>query len=131
MARCRSTLIELPEDGFSRSALRVLADGRKMSHRLMVTRADLRLRDASGSGRQTLSISGVQDKVGLKLLRGHLIPEETESRYILKPMHYIQCRLHKDIPANEHLTMQIASQIFDIPTAANACVILNDGELAY
>ena len=45
MARCRSTLIELPEDGFSRSALRVLADGRKMSHRLMFTRADLRLRD--------------------------------------------------------------------------------------
>lgn len=131
MARCRSTLIELPEDGFSRSALRVLADGRKMSHRLMVTRADLRLRDASGSGRQTLSISGVQDKVGLKLVRGHLIPEETESRYILKPIPSIQCRLHKDIPANEHLTMQIASQIFDIPTAANACVVLNDGELAY
>lgn len=131
MARCRSTLIDLSEDGFSRSALRALADGRKMSHRLTFTRADLQLRDYSGSGRKTLSISGVQDKVGLKLVRGHLIPEEAGSRYILKPIPSVQCQFQEDIPANEHLTMQIASQIFGIATAANACVILNDGELAY
>ena len=34
-------------------------------------------------------------------------------------------------PVNEHLTMQIARQVFDIETADNALVAFDDGELAY
>lgn len=35
------------------------------------------------------------------------------------------------MPANEHLTMQIADQVYDLETAANACIELADGEPAY
>lgn len=132
MARCRSTLVDLPNEGFSRKASRALADGRRIPFMLNFTRQSLQLRSIEGAGHKTLSISGVQGKVGLKLVRGNFVLDEVESRYILKPIPEV-FHLHfiTDIPANEHLTMQIASQVFGIVTAANACVILEDGELAY
>jgi serine/threonine-protein kinase HipA len=37
----------------------------------------------------------------------------------------------EDVPANEHLTMQFAEQVFGMTTAANALVYLKDGEPAY
>jgi serine/threonine-protein kinase HipA len=39
--------------------------------------------------------------------------------------------LQTDVPANEHLTMQIAGQLFGIAVPPNACVELSDGEPAY
>ena len=62
-----------------------------------------------------------------------LIPTQTDGRFILKPIP----RIHdsainlEDIAANEHLSMQISSQIFKIPTAANGLIEFKDGELAY
>lgn len=35
------------------------------------------------------------------------------------------------MPANEHLTMQIAYQVFKMSTAANACIYLEDDSMAY
>jgi hypothetical protein len=40
-------------------------------------------------------------------------------------------RFKHDIPANEHLSMQLASQLFGIATAVNAVIRFADGELAY
>jgi serine/threonine-protein kinase HipA len=35
------------------------------------------------------------------------------------------------MPANEHLTMQIARQVFGIETAENALIFFQNGEQAY
>ena len=39
--------------------------------------------------------------------------------------------LNKISPANEHLTMQIASQVYNIPTAANGLCFFQNDEPAY
>ena len=78
------------------------------------------------------SISGVQDKISLKLSGKDLIPTTSEGKYILKPIPESQVlQLQNDISANEHLTMQIAKQIFKIQTAENALINFADGESTY
>jgi len=129
-SRCLSTLVELPREGFSAGALNKLADRRKFPHRLNLTRAELVQIRASQTAR--LSISGVQDKVSLRLHRGELIPTESGGQYILKPVPSLALpQFQAEVPANEHLTMQAAEQLFGIRTAANALIRLADGELAY
>ena len=120
----------LPEEGYSRRARRRLSDGRKLSPRLSITRADIPRIRAETAAR--MSISGVQDKVSLRLERGHLVVAATGGEYILKPIPGTRLpELHDDLPANEHLTMQLAEQVFGIRTAANGLVRLADDELAY
>lgn len=98
---------------------------------LPFTRADLRLPIAIRSGQRN-SISGVQAKVLLSLVDGEFRLVESGGDYILKPVPSdSESRFAADIPANEHLTMQIASRIFGIETAENCCVRFADGELAY
>lgn len=81
-----------------------------------------------------MSLSGVQDKISLKFGDdGHLIPTATNGEYILKPIprtHESAINL-EDISANEHLSMQLSSQVFKIPTAYNGLIAFSDGELAY
>ena len=62
-----------------------------------------------------------------------MIPSEQErSRYILKPAPSSYALLErKDCPANEHLSMQLASQVYHIETAPNALCFFSDGEQAY
>ena len=78
------------------------------------------------------SISGVQDKISLKIDNNRLVPTDTGGEYILKPVpvNHIP-NFQSDVPANEHLTMQIAAQIFKINTARNALIYFKDGEPAY
>ena len=98
---------------------------------LPFTKADLRLPIATRSGLRN-SISGVQAKVLLSLVDGEFRLVESGGDYILKPVPSdSESRFAADIPANEHLTMQIASRIFGIETAENCCVRFADGELAY
>ncbi len=131
MHRCMSTLVDIPHEGYSAAAERLLAGGyRRFPHRLTFNRSDVvefRLRAA-----EHMSISGVQDKVSLKLVRGKLTPTEQDGEYILKPVPTADIpRFKHDIPANEHLSMQLASQLFGIATAVNAVIRFADGELAY
>lgn len=128
--RCYSTLAPLARDGFSPRARARLADRRRVPHELAITRADLpRLRAET---MRRVSISGVQDKLSLDLVRGRFVVVEGGGRYLLKPIPGARLpELHDDLPANEHLTMQLAEQVFGLETAANACVRLADGELAY
>lgn len=78
------------------------------------------------------SISGVQDKISLKLVENELLPTSENGEYILKPIPQDHIpKFQNDIPANEHITMQIAKQIFKIQTAGNALIAFQDGELAY
>ncbi len=82
-----------------------------------------------------ISLSGVQPKASLVLNGdGQLVKPEEDERgtYILKPAPSSYALLErKYCPANEHLTMQLASQVYHIETAANAICFFKDGEAAY
>jgi serine/threonine-protein kinase HipA len=79
-----------------------------------------------------LSISGVQLKYSLRLENKELVLTEKGGEYILKPIPPAQQLFHVDqVPENEHLTMQIAKQIFSIPTAENVLIHFQDGTPAY
>ncbi|MBI2416396.1 MAG: HipA domain-containing protein [Ignavibacteriales bacterium] len=87
---------------------------------------DMKLRASS-----RVSISGVQIKHPLKLEKTKLLLTESGGEYILKPVPH-GTFLHLDqAPANEHLTMQIAKQLFNIETAQNASIYFSDGAPAY
>jgi serine/threonine-protein kinase HipA len=131
MFKCLSSLADIPHEGYSPVAERSLAGGnRKFPHRLTFKRTDVvEYRAASA---EHMSISGIQDKISLKLDRGTLKSTAQDGEYILKPVPSLDfLKFKDDVPANEHLTMQLASQVCKIQTAVNACIYLSDGELAY
>lgn len=63
---------------------------------------------------------------------GNLKLYEKNGQYILKPIPPAKQLINlDDAPENEHLTMQIADQLFNINTAANALIRFKDGQPAY
>ena len=131
MPVCRCTLKSCSEDGFSAAGKRAFTDGRsKVPHQLDFTRKDVIQHREDQV--KTLSISGVQDKISLQLHRGKFTPVSSGGSFILKPIPgNINLQHIEAVPANEHLTMQLAGQVFDIKTPACALVDLADGEPAY
>lgn len=79
-----------------------------------------------------VSISGVQEKFPLRLdgsqLRLAAIDEQ--GIYILKPISSVNTKANQ-LPANEHLTMQLARQVFDLETAENALIFFHSGAAAW
>jgi len=129
---CRSSLSPVEKEGYAPSARRALAGGNKQfPHRLSFARADVI--SFRTDHIEHMSISGVQDKISLKLERGgKLRPTEKDGEYILKPVPSTPLpALQTDVPANEHLTMQLAGQLLGVAVPPNACVELSDGEPAY
>ena len=133
---CPSTLAE----GFSTyspTALKLLFDGHTVSHVLSFDSPNNETSNdkdySTHVGR--ISLSGVQPKAALTLHTDGLLvkPAENErGQYILKPAPQSYALLEsKYCPANEHLSMQIASQVYHIETAANAVCFFRDGEAAY
>jgi serine/threonine-protein kinase HipA len=131
MYRCMSTLRDTPNEGFIAPAAHQLAGGnRKFPYQLTFNRMDVVEFRVQAAGH--MSISGIQDKISLKLVRGRLEPTERGGEYILKPVPTADIpRFKDDVPANEHVTMQIAAQVFGIATPPNAVIRFADGELAY
>ncbi len=85
-------------------------------------------------GINQLSVSGVQEKLSAIVANGKIIlsPPGAIGRYIIKPVPaYKHLRFRDQIPANEHLTMQIARQIYGIKTAENGLIFFKNGEPAY
>ncbi len=82
--------------------------------------------------RKRMSISGVQEKFSVLLEKNklRLIQENEQGLYILKPIPNVG-KNTEYMPANEHLTMQIARQVFDIETAENALIFFKNGNPAY
>lgn len=82
--------------------------------------------------RKRISISGVQEKISFIREDNYLRPthKEEQGQYILKPIprDLVQVDL---VPANEHLTMQIARQVFGMQTAENAMIFFRNGKPAY
>lgn len=121
---------------YSPAALRQLFDGVEVSHILPFNSPNSDTEDNREYTRHVgrISLSGVQPKASLLLLNGQLQQPSADERgqYILKPAPTSYTLLErKYCPANEHLSMQLASQIYHIETAANAICFFRDGEAAY
>lgn len=79
-----------------------------------------------------LSISGVQLKYSLRLEKNKLILSEQYGQYILKPIPPSRQLINiENAPENEHLTMQMAEQLFKITSAANGLILFRDEQPAY
>ena len=119
-------------DTYSPSCLRKMFDGRRVSHII-----DLSLdgnADNIAAAINKISVSGAQEKLSAVVDKGHIIltPPQQQGRYIIKPIpDYKHLRFRNNIPANEHLTMQIASQVYGIKTAENALAFFADGQMVY
>ncbi len=130
---CPGTLAE-DFSSYSPSCLRNLFDGKKVSHILPFDSPTKDEEDAALfiENRQRISISGVQEKVSLRLEKNKLrLTKPGEfGTYILKPIPRDLKKVNQ-VPANEHLTMQIARQVYGITTAENALIFFRDGTPAY
>jgi serine/threonine-protein kinase HipA len=121
-------------DTYSPAFLRKMFNGKKVSHILPFASPNDEgpLQEKFIENRERLSISGVQIKLSVILDKNNLrLTEDGEQgQYILKP---IPADLLKrtQVPANEHLTMQIAEQVYNISTAVNGMIFFNDGKPAY
>ena len=82
--------------------------------------------------KKRMSISGVQEKFSILLNKNQLrlIQKNEQGHYILKPIPNVGKNTDQ-MPANEHLTMQIAAQVFNIETAENALIFFKNGDPAY
>ncbi|KYG73329.1 phosphatidylinositol kinase [Roseivirga spongicola] len=130
---CPGTLAE-GNSSYSRTALKRVFDGKKVSHIMpyLAPYTDETTDELFEENRKNLSISGVQEKFSVKLdsNKVRLIKEGEQGEYILKPIP--RAGKHPEqMPANEHLTMQIARQVFGIETAENALIFFKDGSPAY
>jgi serine/threonine-protein kinase HipA len=128
---CPSTL----QDGYttySPKALHHLFDGKKISHYLkyFVSEAKKEQRKLLTENRTRISISGVQEKFSMRLEKKELVLTDKMGEYILKPiptdLDYVEF-----VPANEHVTMQIASQVYKLDVAKNGLIFFADDKPAY
>ena len=81
-----------------------------------------------------ISVSGVQEKFPATVNDGiiSIAGDNERSTHILKPAPWDRTlRYRKMIPANEHLTMQIASQVYGIQTAVNGLCFTPKGQTVY
>lgn len=130
---CPGTLAE----GFTTygpGCLRNLFNGRKVNHVLPYEppQQSEEVAEQFMENRKRISISGVQEKLSFILEKNllRLTTQGEHGTYILKP---IPGDLKKvdQVPANEHLTMQIAKQVYGINTAENAMIFFKNGSPAY
>lgn len=130
---CPGTLAEGNET-YSRTALKRMFEGKSVSHILPYVSplADEDTDALFTENQQGLSISGVQEKFSVLLEKNklRLIKKGEYGQYILKPVPRFG-KNSDQMPANEHLTMQIARQVFGIETAENALIFFKDGKPAY
>ncbi|MDX5481239.1 MAG: HipA domain-containing protein [Hymenobacteraceae bacterium] len=131
--RCPGTLAA----GFSTyspAARRRTFQGNKVSHLLPYLPPQASETDAEKfrENRKRISISGVQEKLSLLMEKNQLRltqPNE-QGQFILKPIPRDVARPDL-VPANEHLTMQLAQQVYKLNVADSALVFFQNGEPAY
>lgn len=130
---CPGTLSE-GFDTYSRTALNRVFMGKKVNHVLPYdSPASNPNTDALfDENRKSISISGVQKKFSVLLDKNklRLIHKKEQGTYILKPIPGTG-KKRDQMPANEHVTMQIARQVYGIETAENALIFFKDGTPAY
>lgn len=139
---CPSTL----QEGFNKyspTALKVLSGGKPVScilpYEVLTADREAQIQIQQGNGR--LSLSGAQSKYSMVLgekpdqegfYHFQFANHNERGQYILKPAPVSLAIIDRDdCPANEHLSMQLASQVYGIETAANAICFFRDGTPAY
>ena len=119
---------------YSPAFLRRMFNGKQVSHVLSYDAPQVNEADALKfmENRKRISISGVQEKMSLILSKNKLRLTEVgeQGTYILKPIPRDLKKVNQ-VPANEHLTMQIAAQVYGINTAENGLIFFKDGTPAY
>lgn len=131
--RCPSTLQEGFET-YNPKALKTMFGGKKVSHILDFNIEEFRSGTSLEEAMHRISVSGVQEKFPAVIDNGkiRLSLDKERSTYMLKPAPWDQTLAErKQIPANEHLTMQIAAQVYGIQTAANALCFTPKGQMVY
>lgn len=130
---CPGTLVEGCET-YSSSCLRRLFYGKSVSHLLTMPspQKDEDTLAAFLENMKRISISGFQNKISMVMDRNalRLTREGEQGTHILKPIPSL-LKKRGEVPANEHLTMQIARQVYGINTAENALIFFKGGEPAY
>lgn len=131
---CPSTLMP----GFASYSPKAMKDlfgkrSKKISHILSFTAPGTNSQQTKtfNEKRKSISISGFQEKYSIKLNKNQLELVEKSGEFILKPIPTERLELVEDLPANEHLTMQIAYQVYHINTATNGLIFFKDGTPAY
>lgn len=132
---CPSILQE-GNDTYSPIARRTLFDGHAVSHIFSEASPDTGTVEANEAVKSVgrISLSGAQPKFSIVVDDDKLryIREGEQGTFILKPRPTAYQIINRDFcVANEHVTMQIASQVYGIETAANAICFFNDGTPAY
>lgn len=130
---CPGTLAE-GYTAYSPSCLRNLFSGKKVNHVLPYEQPQQseEVTKQFIENRKRISISGVQEKLSFILDKNilRLTKEGEQGTYILKPIPR-DLKNVDQVPANEHLTMQIAKQVYRLNTAENAIIFFRDGTPAY
>lgn len=130
---CPGTLAE-GFNTYSPGCLRNLFNGKKVNHILPYEQPQQseEVAEQFMENRKRISISGVQEKLSLLLEKNilRLTKEGEQGTYILKPVPGDLKKVDQ-VPANEHLTMQIAKQVYRLNTAENAMIFFKNGSPAY
>jgi serine/threonine-protein kinase HipA len=128
---CLITL-EPSEVPYSKKGKKLLLGYRDCSHIIpyKLNEAAVQFEEKLMANQTRISISGVQDKYSIKILKKEFQLTDTAGTYILKPK-TSNLKKNEYVPINEHLTMLIANKVFDIETAACGLVLFADGEPAY
>jgi serine/threonine-protein kinase HipA len=121
-------------DTYSPMVIKRLFNGKKVSHLLSFDSPDKSeaTLELFLENRKRISISGVQEKLSFILDGAMLRPtrQGEQGTYILKPIPRDLMQVNQ-VPANEHLTMQMAKQVFGLETAENAMIFFANGQPAY
>ena len=130
--KCLGCYKKIEKNEYCLSCRKKLFDGKRVSTVLDFDKPKAENMTMYNEHSKRMSISGVQLKYSLKLVGNKLELCETNGQYIIKPIPTADhLEMMEDAPENEHLTMQIASQIFNIKTAHNALIYFKDGTPAY
>ncbi|MDI9881062.1 type II toxin-antitoxin system HipA family toxin [Flectobacillus longus] len=131
--RCPGTLT-MGYDAYSKTCLNQMFDGRKVSPILpyLSPVGNINTDELFQENHTRISVSGVQEKFSMLLEKNRLrlVNEGERGAYILKPIPSTGKNAAL-MPANEHLTMQIARQVFDIETAENVLIFFQNEQPAY
>ena len=129
---CLGCYKKIGKNEYCLSCRKKLFDGKRVSTVLEFDKPKAENISMYNEHSKRMSISGVQLKYSLKLVGNKLELCEKNGQYIIKPIPTADhLEMMEVAPENEHLTMQIASQIFNIKTAHNALIYFKDGTPAY
>lgn len=128
---CSGCLKQIDKAGYCRKCLQQLFEGKKVEHVLPFNSPYKEESDLYQERTKKLSISGVQAKYSMRLEDKNLVLTDKSGQYILKPVPAGQFKNLDQAPANEHLTMQLARQLFKITVPPNAIIYFSDNTPAY